>query len=178
MSTNEDQPTQALPTANSPRAQRRVGVVPVVALIVALAALGLAGWAAFRPTLKPAAEAGYSAGQQADAKAATCAATELVRKGVSLNTNLQSPGGDADVTGSLAVAANARLALSNGGQYLISRLDAATPTELATDVRDFGNTLMDIGAASIAGALNTDPDQAARLSHADALNVKITEACK
>ncbi|MDT5396981.1 MAG: hypothetical protein QOK33_212, partial [Mycobacterium sp.] len=73
MSTNEDQPTQALPTANSPRAQRRVGVVPVVALIVALAALGLAGWAAFRPTLKPAAEAGYSAGQQADAKAATCA---------------------------------------------------------------------------------------------------------
>jgi hypothetical protein len=178
MPTNEDQPTQALPTANSPRAQRRVGVVPVVALIVALAALGLAGWAAFRPPLKPAAEAGYSAGQQADAKAATCAATELVRKGVSLNTNLQSPGGDADVTGSLAVAANARLALSNGGQYLISRLDAATPTELATDVRDLGNTLMDIGAASIAGALNTDPDQAARLSHADALNVKITEACK
>jgi hypothetical protein len=178
MSTNDEQPTMALPASNAPVAPRRGGAVSVIALILALAALGLAGWAAFRPTLKPAAGSGYSASQQADAKASTCAATELVRKGVSLNTNLQSPGGDADVTGSLAVAANARLSLSNGGQYLINRLDPATPTELAADIRDFGNTLMDIGAASIAGALNTDPDQAARLSHADALNVKITEACK
>jgi len=173
MSPNEDQPT--LPASSS---SRRVGAVPVIALILALAALGLAGWAAFRPTPKPAVEPAFSAGQQADAKAATCAATELVRKGVSLNTNMQSPGGDADVTGSLAVAANARLSLSTGGQYLISRLDPATPTELSADVRDFANTVMDIGAASIAGALNTDPDQAARLSHADALNVKITEACR
>lgn len=168
----------ALPASNAPVASRRGGAVSVIALILALAALGLAGWAAFRPTPKPAAGSGYSPSQQADAKASTCAATELVRKGVSLNTNLQSPGGDADVTGSLAVAANARLSLSNGGQYLINRLDPATPTELAADIRDFGNTLMDIGAASIAGALNTDPDQAARLSHADALNVKITEACR
>jgi hypothetical protein len=175
MASNADQPTTALPTAV---ARPRVSAVSVVALIVALAALGLAGWATFRPARQPAAESSYSASQSADAKTATCAATELVRKGVSLNTNLQSPGGDADVTGSLAVAANARLSLSNGGQYLINRLDPATPKELATDVRDFANTLMDIGAASSAGALNTDPDQAARLSHADALNVKITEACK
>jgi hypothetical protein len=179
MSSNEDQETQAMPASYAPRAPRRAGgAVSVIALILALAALGLAGWAAFRPTPKPAADAGYSAGQRADAKAATCAAAELVRKGVSLNTNLQSPGGDADVTGSLAVAANARLSLANGGQYLVSRMDPATPTELAADIRDFANTLMDIGAASIAGALNTDPDQAARLSHADAVNVKITEACK
>jgi hypothetical protein len=37
---------------------------------------------------------------------------------------------------------------------------------------------MDIGAASIAGALNTDPEQTTRLHDADALNTKITEACK
>jgi hypothetical protein len=173
MSQHADQPTQ-----NFSIAPRRVGAVPVIALIVALAALGLAGWAAFRPaSTKPVPES-YGASQQADAKASTCAATELVRKGVSLNTNLQSPGGDADVTGSLAVAANARLSLSGGGQYLVSRLDPATPTDLADDVRDFANTLLDIGAAAVAGALNTDPDQAARLSHADALNAKITEACK
>ena len=152
--------------------------MPVIALIIALVALGLAGWAAFRPFSGPATAPAYGASQRADAKAATCAATELVSKGVSLNTNLQSPGGDADVTGSLAVAGNARLSLANGGQYLLSRLDPATPTELAADVRDLANTLMDIGAASIAGALNTDPDQAARLSHADAVNAKITEACK
>jgi hypothetical protein len=152
--------------------------VPVLALVIALAALGLSGWAAFRPASGPPTEPAYGASQRADAKAATCAATELVRKGVSLNTSMQSPGGEADVTGSLAVAGNARLSLANGGQYLLSRLDPATPTELAVDVRDFANTLMDIGAASIAGALNTDPDQAARLSHADAVNGKITAACK
>ena len=164
-----------VPTQDSPRG---VGAVPVIALIVALAALGLAGWTAFRPAPEPAAGPAYTPAAQADAKLAICAATDLVRRGISLNTNLQSPGGEADVTGSMAVAANARLALSDGGQYLLDRLDPATPAPLADDVRKFANTLMDIGAASIAGALNTDPEQAARLREADALNGKITESCK
>jgi hypothetical protein len=172
------QPTEDPTVRTSIVAPRRLSAVSVIALLVSLAALGVAGWAAFRSNPNPVAAQSYSASQQADAKAVTCAATELVRKGVALNTNLQSPGGDADVTGSLAVAANARLSLSAGGQYLASRLDPATPTELATEVRDFANTLLDIGAAATAGALNSDPDQAARLSHADALNAKITEACK
>jgi hypothetical protein len=37
---------------------------------------------------------------------------------------------------------------------------------------------MDIGAAAIAGAPNTEPEQAARLRDADAANVKIAQACK
>jgi len=152
----------------------------VIALAVALAALGLAGWVAFRPArpVAAAAAADYSAAEQADAKKAICAANDLVRKGVSLNTNLQSPGGDADVTGSMAVAANARLSLSGGGQYLVERLDPATPEPLAGDVRKFANTLMDIGAAAVAGTTNSDPEQAARLRDADALNIKIVDACK
>lgn len=149
--------------------------LPVVTLIVAVAALALAAWAAFRPG--PAGPE-YTAAQQSDAKAAACAATDVVRKGISLNTNLPVPGGDGDVTGSLAVAANARLSLSEGGQYLASRLDPATPPELAESVRRFANTLMDIGAAAIAGEQNSDPAQAARLKDADATNVKITQACK
>jgi hypothetical protein len=165
-------------TSHADDSPKRVGAVPVLALIVALAALGLAGWTAFRPASAPAAAPTYDPAQQTDAKVAICAATDLVRKGISLNTNLQSPGGEADVTGSMAVAANARLSLSEGGQYLADRLAPATPAPLADDVRKFANTLMDIGAASIAGALNTDPEQAARLHAADALNVKITEACK
>ena len=154
----------------------------MIALVVALAALGLAGWAAFRPAPRPASEPGtdqgYSAAQEAEAKASICAAMNLVRKGVSMNTNLQPPGGAADVTGALAVAANARLSLSEGGQYLLARLDPATPKPLADDARKFANSLIDIGAASIAGALNTDADQATRLKDADALNTKIAEACK
>lgn len=151
--------------------------MPVVAVILALVAVGLAAWAAFRPAKEPAAPT-YTAAQQSDAKAAICAAADLVRRGVSLNTNLPVPGGEGDVTGSLAVAANARVSLSDGGQYLLARLDPATPSNLADPVREFANKLMDIGAGAIAGAQNTEPAQAARLKEADAANVKIAEACK
>lgn len=149
----------------------------VVAVVLALVAVGLAAWAAFRPVKEPAAPT-YTAAQQSDAKAAICAAADLVRRGVSLNTNLPVPGGEGDVTGSLAVAANARVSLSDGGQYLLARLDPATPAELADPVREFANKLMDIGAGAIAGAQNSEPAQAARLKEADAANVKIAEACK
>jgi hypothetical protein len=164
-------------SVDSPERPRRAGVVAVIALILAIAAVGLAAWAAFRPTPAPAAPT-YTAAQQADAKTAVCTASDLVRRGISLNTNLPVPGGDAAVTGSLAVAANARLSLSVGGRYLLDRIDPATPTALAASARQFANTLMDIGAAAIAGAQNTDPEQAARLRDADAANVKIVEACK
>jgi hypothetical protein len=156
---------------------RGAGVLPIVAVVLALIAVGLSAWAAFRPAKEPAAPT-YTAAQQSDATAAICAAADLVRKGVSLNTNLPVPGGESDVTGSLAVAANARVSLSDGGQYLLARLDPATPSNLADSVREFANKLMDIGAGAIAGAQNTEPAQAARLKEADAANVKIAEACK
>jgi hypothetical protein len=156
---------------------RGAGVLPIVAVVLALIAVGLSAWAAFRPAKEPAAPT-YTAAQQSDAKAAICAAADLVRKGVSLNTNLPVPGGEGDVTGSLAVAANARVSLSDGGQYLLARLDPATPSSLADPVREFANKLVDIGAGAIAGAQNSEPAQAARLKDADAANVKIAEACK
>ncbi len=173
MSPSEDQPTRTAPAS-----PRRGGVLTIVALVLAVVALALAAWAAFRPAPKPAGQPEYTAAQQADAKLAICTASDLVRKGVSLNTNLPIPGGEADVTGSLAVAANARLSLSNGGLYLLNRLDPATPTELADSVRRFATTLLDIGAAATAGAQNSDPQQAGRLRDADATNTKITELCK
>ena len=176
MSTTET-PASHYP-AGSPDRPRRGGAVAVVALLLALVAVGLAAWAAFRPAPSPAAAPAYTAAQQADAKSGICGATALVRRGISLNTNMPVPGGDGDVTGSLAVAANARLALSGGGRYLLDRIEPATPTELADSVRQFANTLMDIGAAATAGAPNTDPEQAARLRDADAANVKISDACK
>lgn len=161
---------------HSERSPRRGGAIAVVALVMSLAALGLATWTVLRPTGTP--TQSYSEGQRNDAKSRACAAADTVRKGVSLNTNLQSPGGEGDVTGSLAVAANARLALSNGGLYLIARLDPATPSEVADAVRTFANSLMDIGAAATAGIPNTDPAQAARLRDADTANAKVADLCK
>jgi hypothetical protein len=149
-----------------------------VTLAVALVALALSAWAAFRASSEGSREPSYSAEQQAEAKQKVCAATNLVREGVSLNTNLRPAGGPRDVNGTLAVAANARVSLYSGGQYLLARLDPATPPELADAVRKFANNLADIGAAATAGAQNSDPDQAARLREVDSVNVTITELCK
>ena len=173
MSSQEVPPNR--PAADLPR---RSVALSVIALVLSVAALGLATWTALRPVGRSASEQTHSADQQAAAKTAICATTDLVRKGVALNTNLQSPGGPGDVTGSLAVAGNARLSLSGGGQYLLARLDPATPNEVADAVKKFADTLMDIGAAATAGASNTDPDQAARLQNADGENAKLTELCK
>ena len=64
--------------------------------------------------------------------------------------------------GHVAVAANARVALFDGGQYLLARLDPRRLPTLADKIRTFANQLMDIGAAATAGVPNTDPAQAGR----------------
>jgi hypothetical protein len=153
-------------------------VLSLITLLIAVVAVALGGWALFRSMDSGSSKPSYSDSQRADAKVKICGAMDVVRRGVSLNTNLQPEGGPGDVTGSLAVAANARLALFNGGQYLLGRLDPATPTDLSDDVRNFANTLLDIGAAATAGAQNSEPAQAARLKDADSANKTITELCK
>jgi hypothetical protein len=117
----------------------------------------------------------YTVEQQASAKDTACAAYGTVRAGVATNTNLTTSGGD--VTGALAAAANARVALIGGGQYVLARLAPATPAELAEPLQKFGDVLMDFGAAATAGALNTDPAQAARLQEIDALNASLQGLC-
>lgn len=124
-----------------------------------------------------AAAGSFSDQQRADAKGKTCAAFDLVRRGVSRNTHLAVPGGPGDVAGNLAAAANARISLYDGGQYLHARIDPATPTELADAAKGFADTLMDIGAAATAGAMDSDPDQAARLRSADEANTAIGKLC-
>lgn len=149
------------------------GIVAVLAIV----AIGLSGWALLRPAAKPAALPTFSDAQRADAKTKTCAAIDLVRRGISRNTNLVVPGGEGDVAGSLAATANARISLYNGGQYLLSRVDLATASPLAETARGFANNLMDIGAAATAGVPDSDPAQAARLKDADAANATLGQLC-
>lgn len=152
----------------------RAGLVSGIALVLSVVALALAGLAVYRSEFS---QPRYSEAQRSDAKARICSAVDVVRKGVALNTNLSPPGGPTDVTGALAVAANARVSLYDGGQYLLARLDPATPAELADAVRTFANQPMDIGAAATAGAPNTDPEQAARLTAAEAQDTAVTKLC-
>jgi hypothetical protein len=158
---------------------RRGRILLPITLVIAIVAAALSGWLLYRQVRQGTPNApNYTGAQRADAKQKICATIDLVRKGVSLNTNLQPPGGPEDVTGTLAVAANARVSLYDGGQYLLARLDPATPPELADAVKKFANHLMDIGAAATSGARNSEPEQAARLQQADASNGTITELCK
>jgi len=173
--TRSSEPIQGRPHHEAGGSGRALSLVT---LLIAVVALALAGWTLFRSMDSRPSHPSYSDSERADAKVKICSAMDVVRRGVSLNTNLQPAGGPNDITGSLAVAANARLALFNGGQYLVARLDPATPTDLSESVRKFANTLMDIGAAATAGAQNSEPAQAARLKDADSANGTIVELCK
>lgn len=161
---------------SSPDRPSRFNALGVVAVILAVLAIALAGWTLYRVDF--AKEDGYDSVQRADAKVKICKAMDVVRRGVSLNTNLAPAGGPDDVTGAQAVAANARVSVYDGGQYLLARLDPATPEDLAERVRQFANDLMDIGAHMTAGQPNDNPEQAARLKQADEANTAITELCK
>ncbi|MEW5811771.1 MAG: hypothetical protein AB1925_20230 [Actinomycetota bacterium] len=147
-------------------------VSPALALTVALLATGVSGVALVR-TLDRGPD--YTDAQRSEATARVCTAFDTVRAGVATNTNVTAPD---DISGSLAAAANARLALSDGGQYLLARLDPATPADLADAVRSFADTLMDIGAAATAGAPNTDPAQAKRLEAAEAASAAVSNRCR
>jgi hypothetical protein len=151
----------------------RIGVV-VASLVVAVVALGVALFALLRPT---GGAPEYTQAQRDSARSTVCAAFATVRTGVATNTNLTPPGGADDVTGALAVAANARVALFDGGQYLLARLDPATPDDLAADVRRFAGLLMDIGAAATAGVPNSDPAQSARLTDAQTASGAVSGRC-
>ncbi|MGE2731925.1 hypothetical protein ACQI4F_20860 [Mycolicibacterium vaccae] len=143
-------------------------------LAVAVLALAVAAFALVR-TFDHAPR--YSDAERSAATESVCAAFETVRTAVATNTNTEPPGGPGDIAGALAAAANARVALFDGGQYLLARLDPATPDDVATDVRRFANQLMDIGAAAMAGVPNTDPAQTARLADAEATSAALRSRC-
>jgi hypothetical protein len=167
-------------TADYPDSGGRGGrILLLITLAVAVAAAALSGWLLIRLSQDGTPNSpNFSGAQRTDAKTKVCAAADVVRKGVSLNTNLQPPGGPEDITGTLAVAANARVSLYDGGQYLLARIDPATPPELSDAAKKFGNLLMDIGANATAGSQNTQPEQAARLKDADTTNASIAQLCK
>lgn len=179
----------AAPDAEEPKSGSNFGpgVLAVIAMLVAIATLGASAWMWRNPTHPDggssaapteAAAPTFSDAERNDAKTKLCAAFELVRAGVANSSALEAPGGEEDVTGALAVAANARLALYGGGQYLLARIEPAAPPEVADAARKFGNTLMDIGAAAMAQVPKSDPGQDARLKEADAQNAAVEELCK
>lgn len=163
------------PSSEKPQTPASSRVAPV-ALVVALAAAGLAVFGLLRPAagLEPApAAVDASAEQGAGSKADVCGAFQTVRSAVSIQTHATSEGS----AGAQAVAANARLSMLGGGAYLLERTGPATPPELADAIQKFAGGLQDIAMHSLTGIGNDDPQQAERLRNADAANKTIADIC-
>ncbi len=151
--------------------QRVPGWAAPAALLVAVVAVALAIWA----LTSASSNAPAAAMQAGDPKMRVCTAVDTVSKAVTLQTHADL---GPDPVAQEAVAGNARLALVGGGHYLLSRLDSATPPELADAVRSFADDLQDIGMNLLAGVPNTDPVQAGRLADADAGRKQLVDLCK
>jgi hypothetical protein len=123
----------------------------VAALTIAVIAIVIAGIGLYHRM----SGSSYSDQEVNDAKAATCKASLLATRSVVRNTHLKNPEPD-NPLGSLAVAANARLALSSGGAYLHDSLSTqpATPENLRNAVESLANTLEGLGVSYMAGESN------------------------
>jgi hypothetical protein len=166
-------------THSQPASRTTSRWVAPTALVIAVIALGVAIWTRVGSSSEPDSVQQYF-GDNArlstdEAKTRACVAFDTVRAAVSMQTNADL---GPDPVAREAVAANARLATLGGGGYLMSRLNPATPSELADAVRSFANILQDVGMNQLAGMPNTDPTLAAKMSDAQATSQQLTAMCK
>lgn len=117
----------------------------------------------------------YTEQQIADAKSKTCAAFDLVSKGIALETNGQL---SKDPTMELAQGTNARLTTISSGWYLKAHEAPATPGELSQAVQQLSDSLLDLGANYLAGAKDDQPAQNQLKNDTNALFVRVKELCK
>jgi hypothetical protein len=158
-------------------------LIAPTSLAVALVAIGIAIAAWLRPI--PAIPGNRSASmpeapafteqQIAAAKSAICGAYNTVHRAVGVNTSRNE--GD-DRTTTLAVLANARLAIYAGGGYLFTKLaeEPATPPGLASAIRMLANAYQDVAIGYMADMQKTDLD--ASLRAADNATITIEQQCK
>jgi len=161
-----------------PGGQSRALTFVAIAIGVIGTCLAVAGWFRASPVAPPAqrsASPTYTEQQIADAKARACDAFQTVLKGVTLQTHGEA---SSDPSMRKAQAVNGQLSLVAGGGYLRDRVDPATPTQLAADIRKTSDILLDLGANALAGAQNADQPQAGLLSEAQSSFAEVQEQCK
>jgi len=155
-------------------------LIALASLVVALVAVAITVAASLRPIpdnrspSTPRAPA-FTDEQIAAAKSKICAAYDAVHHAVGVNTS-RNEGNDPTTT--LAVLANARLAIYSGGGYLFTKLaeEPATPTDLATAIRTLANAYQDVAIGYMADKQKTDLE--ASLRAADDATMTIERQCK
>lgn len=164
------------PAAAAPR-QRRWPVAPwLTAVLVAVGLVaGLLGGALLRPLFDRHGGPGYSDEQATDAKNTICAAYSKVHQAVVLNTG-RSIGEDAPSI--FAVAANARMALFDGGEYLLAKLndEPATPADLTAAVRSLAEAYQELAIGYLAEVAESESQ--AGLAAVDQASEKVFQMCQ
>lgn len=161
-----------LPGAADPSRTGPARWLAALATAISLLAAVAAGWALLKPAPVPEPVGNPAA---ADPKATACGAFVLVSKGVAIQSRKDL---GPDPAAREAVAANARLAMAGGAAYLRDTVPSNTPPELAEPLRTFADQLQTIAQYYLAGQVNEDPEQAARLTAADDSTKKLIELCK
>ncbi|WP_328350335.1 hypothetical protein OG976_15580 [Mycobacterium sp. NBC_00419] len=148
----------------------------IIAIVIALIAVAVAIGAWFRPAPKAEAPAAktYSEQEVADAKKAVCDAFDTVHEAVRINTGRD---GGSDPTATLAVAANARLSMYGGADYLMETLQKhpATPADLSASVQKLADTFRVLTIQFMINKQNSDLEEPLR--EADSATTAIQSIC-
>ncbi|MCV7166447.1 hypothetical protein H7I75_19980 [Mycobacterium stomatepiae] len=127
-----------------------------------------------KPSPTPSA-ATFSEQQIAAAKTKVCATYQKVHQAVLVNTGRS---GGTDQTAVLGLAANARIALYDGGDYLLRTLadEPATPSEVAAAVRRLANSYQELAIGYMAEASQSETESS--LHAGDEPNSTLSCICK
>lgn len=171
-------PTPWQPQGPGPHVQKRPATwVAVVALIVALIALGVAisSWFRPAPTNQAAVAAAFTNKEVAEAKSAVCNAISKVHNAIQL-TGARDRG--SDYSTQLASAVNARQALIAGNQYLSTILgdNPATPPDIAKEIRNLTRVYQLLTVQLLEEA--PDADINTSVGAGDAATSKLENLCK
>lgn len=147
----------------------------MIAALLGAVLVGVAVGALLRPLLdsKPAPQ--YDDEQVAEAKANICAAYHQVHRGVLVNTARNI--GD-DPASIFAVAANARIALFDGGEYLSTKLsqEPATPADLTDAIRTLVGAYQQLTIDYLAEV--PEPQAQASLGSVDTASATVFQMCQ
>ena len=148
----------------------------IIAIVIAVIAVAVAVGAWFRPMPKPEAPAAktYSDQEVADAKKAVCDAFDRTHKALEV-TNGKNAG--TDPTAILAVAANGRIALTVGADYLLAAIDAnpALNPDFADAVKDLAGSYRRMAVDYLAEVPATDMN--ATFQMADGAAARVGQFC-
>jgi hypothetical protein len=163
--------------AGAPRRPRRWATVAWLAAITLVAVVAIVGWLRPLQDHKPSTSPTFTDQQVATAKSNMCAAFEKVQHAVDL---AKTHVGSTDYTTQLATAALTHVALDASSRYLLTKLAAepATPTDLATAVRNEANAEQEALIGYLNGLTASDPAMQPALKTDDEATATIRRLCK